>query len=315
MAALPGSIPSSIDEAQDLLKAGNYVADRSLATAVFLSLKLGRPLFLEGEAGVGKTEIAKVLSETLGRNLVRLQCYEGLDIASAVYEWNYARQMIEIRLAEAAHEGDKQKITEDIFSERFLIKRPLLQALEPDPKGPPVLLIDELDRTDEPFEAFLLELLSDFQVTIPEIGAVKAAAKPIVVITSNRTREIHDALKRRCFYYWVDYPDSERELAILRTKVPAAGLDLSREVVAFVQKLRKRDLFKLPGVAETIDWTDALVQLDQVALSSAAIDSSLGALLKYQDDIARIRGSEAAALLEQVRADIAAEKAAKLLQH
>jgi len=311
MAALPGSI----DEAQDLLKAGHYVADRSLATAVFLSLKLGRPLFLEGEAGVGKTEIAKVLAETLGRNLVRLQCYEGLDIASAVYEWNYARQMIEIRLAEAAHEGDKQKITDDIFSERFLIKRPLLQALEPDPKGPPVLLIDELDRTDEPFEAFLLELLSDFQVTIPEIGVVKAAAKPIVVITSNRTREIHDALKRRCFYYWVDYPDSERELAILRTKVPAAGLDLSNEVVAFVQKLRKRDLFKLPGVAETIDWTDALVQLDQVALTSAAIDSSLGALLKYQDDIARIRGSEAAAILEQVRADLAAEKAAKLLQH
>jgi MoxR-like ATPase len=278
-------------------------------------LRLGRPLFLEGEAGVGKTEIAKVLSETLGRNLVRLQCYEGLDIASAVYEWNYARQMIEIRLAEAAHEGDKEKITQDIFSERFLIKRPLLQALEADPRGAPVLLIDELDRTDEPFEAFLLELLSDFQVTIPEIGAIKAAAKPIVVITSNRTREIHDALKRRCFYYWVDYPDSERELAILRTKIPAAGLDLSKEVVAFVQKLRKRDLFKLPGVAETIDWTDALVQLDQVALSSPAIDSSLGALLKYQDDIARIRGSEAAAILEQVRADLAAEKAAKLLQH
>ena len=311
MAALPGSI----EAAQDLLKAGQYVADRSLATAVFLSLRLGRPLFLEGEAGVGKTEIAKVLAATLDRNLVRLQCYEGLDIASAVYEWNYARQMIEIRLAEAAHEGDKEKITQDIFSERFLIKRPLLQALEADPKGAPVLLIDELDRTDEPFEAFLLELLSDFQVTIPEIGAVKAAAKPIVVITSNRTREIHDALKRRCFYYWVDYPDSQRELEILRTKVPAAGLDLSNEVVAFVQKLRKRDLFKLPGVAETIDWTDALVQLDQVALSSPAIDSSLGALLKYQDDIARIRGSEAAAILEQVRADLAAEKAAKLLQH
>jgi MoxR-like ATPase len=311
MAALPGSI----DAAQDLLKAGDYVADRSLATAVFLSLKLGRPLFLEGEAGVGKTEIAKVLAATLGRNLVRLQCYEGLDIASAVYEWNYARQMIEIRLAEAAHEGDKGKITQDIFSERFLIKRPLLQALEPDPKGPPVLLIDELDRTDEPFEAFLLELLSDFQVTIPEIGAIKAAAKPIVVITSNRTREIHDALKRRCFYYWVDYPESERELEILRTKIPTAGLDLSKEVVAFVQKLRKRDLFKLPGVAETIDWTDALVQLDQVALNAGAIDNSLGALLKYQDDIARIRGTEAAAILEQVRADLAAEKAAKLLQH
>jgi MoxR-like ATPase len=311
MAALPGSI----DTAQDLLKAGHYVADRSLATAVFLSLKLGRPLFLEGEAGVGKTEIAKVLAATLDRKLVRLQCYEGLDVASAVYEWNYARQMIEIRLAEAAHEGDKEKITQDIFSERFLIKRPLLQALEPDPKGPPVLLIDELDRTDEPFEAFLLELLSDFQVTIPEIGAVKAVEKPIVVITSNRTREIHDALKRRCFYYWVDYPDATRELEILRTKVPAAGLDLSNEVVAFVQKLRKRDLFKLPGVAETIDWTDALVQLDQVALNGGAIDSSLGALLKYQDDIARIRGSEAAAILEQVRADLAAEKAAKLLQH
>jgi MoxR-like ATPase len=309
------SLPTSIDAAQGLLAAGDYVADRSLATAVFLALKLGRPLFLEGEAGVGKTEIAKVLADTLGRNLVRLQCYEGLDIASAVYEWNYARQMIEIRLAEAAHEGDKEKIAHDIFSERFLIKRPLLQALEPDPKCAPVLLIDELDRTDEPFEAFLLELLSDFQVTIPEIGPVKAAAKPIVVITSNRTREIHDALKRRCFYYWVDYPDAERELAILQAKVPAAGLDLSREVVAFVQALRKRDLFKLPGVAETIDWTDALVQLDQVALSSGAIDNSLGALLKYQDDIARIKGSEAAAILEQVRADMAAEKAAKLLQH
>ena len=309
------SLPTSIDAAQSLLAAGNYVADRSLATAVFLALKLGRPLFLEGEAGVGKTEIAKVLAETLDRNLVRLQCYEGLDIASAVYEWNYARQMIEIRLAEAAHEGDKEKIAHDIFSERFLIKRPLLQALEPDPKGAPVLLIDELDRTDEPFEAFLLELLSDFQVTIPEIGPVKAAEKPIVVITSNRTREIHDALKRRCFYYWVDYPDSERELSILQAKVPAAGLDLSREVVAFVQQLRKRDLFKLPGVAETIDWTDALVQLDQVALSSGAIDNSLGALLKYQDDIARIKGSEAAEILEQVRADMAAEKAAKLLQH
>ena len=309
------ALPANIDEALAVLRAGDYVADRSLATAVFLALKLGRPLFLEGEAGVGKTEIAKVLATSLDRNLVRLQCYEGLDIASAVYEWNYARQMIEIRLAEAAHEGDKEKIAADIFSERFLIKRPLLQALEPDPRGAPVLLIDELDRTDEPFEAFLLELLSDFQVTIPEIGPVKAAAKPIVVITSNRTREIHDALKRRCFYYWVDYPDAERELAILRTKVPGADLDLSREVVAFVQKLRKRDLFKLPGVAETIDWTDALVQLDQVALTTGAIDNSLGALLKYQDDIARIRGTEAAAILEQVRADMAAEKTAKLLQH
>jgi len=309
------SLPGDIDAALALLKSGEYVADRSLATAVFLSLKLGRPLFLEGEAGVGKTEIAKVLATTLGRNLVRLQCYEGLDVAAAVYEWNYARQMIEIRLAEAAHEASKEKIAADIFSERFLIKRPLLQALEPDPRGAPVLLIDELDRTDEPFEAFLLELLSDFQVTIPEIGVIEAAARPIVIITSNRTREIHDALKRRCFYYWVDYPDAERELAILRAKVPGASLDLSREVVAFVQKLRQRDLFKLPGVAETIDWTDALVQLDQVALSASAIDSSLGALLKYQDDIARIKGSEAAAILEQVRADMASAAAAKLLQH
>ncbi|HEY4165105.1 MAG TPA: MoxR family ATPase [Dongiaceae bacterium] len=310
----PG-IPGDIDEALALLKAGHYVADRSLATAVFLSLKLGKPLFLEGEAGVGKTEIAKVLAATLDRNLLRLQCYEGLDIAAAVYEWNYARQMIEIRLAEAAHETSKDRISTDIFSERFLIKRPLLQALEPDPRGAPVLLIDELDRTDEPFEAFLLELLSDFQVTIPEIGPVKAVEKPIVVITSNRTREIHDALKRRCFYYWVDYPDSARELEILRAKVPGAGLDLSREVVAFVQKLRQRDLFKLPGVAETIDWTDALVQLDQVALGAEAIDNSLGALLKYQDDIARIRGSEAAGILEQVRADMAAESTAKTLRH
>jgi len=309
------SLPGDIDAALALLKSGDYVADRSLATAVFLSLKLGRPLFLEGEAGVGKTEIAKVLAATLGRNLVRLQCYEGLDIAAAVYEWNYARQMIEIRLAEAAREESKEKIAADIFSERFLIKRPLLQALEPDARGAPVLLIDELDRTDEPFEAFLLELLSDFQVTIPEIGVIRAAARPIVVITSNRTREIHDALKRRCFYYWVDYPDAERELTILQAKVPGANLDLSREVVAFVQKLRQRDLFKLPGVAETIDWTDALVQLDQVALTNSAIDSSLGALLKYQDDIARIRGSEAAAILEQVRAEMAGAAATKLLQH
>jgi MoxR-like ATPase len=313
------ALPGNIDDALALLKAGNYVADRSLATAVFLSLKLGKPLFLEGEAGVGKTEIAKVLAATLDRNLLRLQCYEGLDIASAVYEWNYARQMIEIRLAEArvgvGAEANKDKIAADIFSERFLIKRPLLQALEPDPRGAPILLIDELDRTDEPFEAFLLELLSDFQVTIPEIGPVVAAEKPLVVITSNRTREIHDALKRRCFYYWVDYPDSMRELEILRAKVPGASLDLSREVVAFVQKLRERDLFKLPGVAETIDWTDALVQLDQVSLGSEAIDNSLGALLKYQDDIARIRGSEAAGILEQVRADMAAETAAKTLRH
>ncbi|MBA4100147.1 MAG: ATPase [Rhodospirillum sp.] len=302
------AIPRNIEETFTLLRQGNYIADRSLATAVFLSLKLRRPLFLEGEAGVGKTEIAKVLAATLGRTLVRLQCYEGLDVASAVYEWDYPRQMLEIRLAEAAHIDSKERIAADIFSERFLIKRPLLQALESEARGPKVLLIDELDRTDEPFEAFLLELLSDFQVTIPELGVIKTAEPPIVVITSNRTREIHDALKRRCFYYWVDYPSAERELEILRARLPAASLDLSREVVGFVQKLRGHDLFKLPGVAETIDWTDALIQLDQVALTPDAIDHSLGALLKYQDDIARIRGTEAAKILEEVRAEMAAAR-------
>lgn len=299
-------LPGSIDEAVALLQRGSYLADRSLATAIFLALKLRRPLFLEGEAGVGKTEIAKVLASTLNRRLIRLQCYEGLDVSAAVYEWNYARQMLEIRLAEAAHETSRDQIARDIFSDRFLIKRPLLQALEPDPAGPPVLLIDELDRTDEPFEAFLLEVLSDFQITIPEIGVIKAAEPPIVILTSNRTREIHDALKRRCYYYWVDYPDAARELAILHAKVPAAAAQLSREVVAFVQKLRRLDLYKLPGVAETIDWTDALVQLNEVALNPKAIDGSLGALLKYQDDIARIQGSEAARLLEEVRAEMAA---------
>lgn len=302
------AVPQDIEETLALLRQGNYIADRSLATAVFLSLKLKKPLFLEGEAGVGKTEIAKVLAATLGRSLVRLQCYEGLDVASAVYEWDYPRQMLEIRLSEAAHVESKDRIAADIFSERFLIKRPLLQALEGEAAGPKVLLIDELDRTDEPFEAFLLELLSDFQVTIPELGVIKAEQPPIVIITSNRTREIHDALKRRCFYYWVDYPSAPRELEILRARLPAASLDLSREVVGFVQKLRGHDLFKLPGVAETIDWTDALVQLDQVALTPEAIDHSLGALLKYQDDIARIRGSEAAKILEQVRAEMAAAR-------
>ncbi|HWT98488.1 MAG TPA: MoxR family ATPase [Terriglobales bacterium] len=300
------SLPGSIDATAALLQSGSYLADRSLATAVFLALKLGRPLFLEGEAGVGKTEIAKVLAATLGRRLIRLQCYEGLDVAAAVYEWNYARQMLEIRLAEATHDASREAVARDIFSDRFLIKRPLLQALEPDPAGAPVLLIDELDRTDEPFEAFLLEVLSDFQITIPEIGVVKAATPPIVIITSNRTREIHDALKRRCYYYWVDYPDATRELEILHAKVPEASAQLSREVVAFIQKLRKLDLYKLPGVAETIDWTDALVQLNEVALNPKAIDSSLGALLKYQDDIARIQGSEAARLLAEVRAEMAA---------
>jgi len=301
-----GAIPSSVEDTLDLLAKGNYVADKSLATAVFLGLKLNRPLFLEGEAGVGKTEIAKVLAETLGRDLIRLQCYEGLDVASAVYEWNYSGQMIEIRLAEAEGVSDRDRLRDDIFSERFLVKRPLLQALEPHDGGPPVLLIDELDRTDEPFEAYLLEVLSDFQITIPEIGAMKAKAPPIVVVTSNRTREIHDALKRRCFYYWVDYPDAARELEILRIKAPGADEALAREVVAFVQKLREMDLFKLPGVAETIDWTSALTQLNVISLDPESIDSTLGALLKYQDDISRIQGSEAAGILDQIRNELAA---------
>jgi MoxR-like ATPase len=299
------AVPPSVDETLALLGRGRYVADRSLATAVYLSLSLRRPLFLEGEAGVGKTEIAKVLAETLGRRLIRLQCYEGLDVASAVYEWNYSRQMIEIRLAETGAES-RDTVEEEIFSDRFLIKRPLLQALEPDLAGAPVLLIDELDRTDEPFEAYLLEVLSDFQITIPELGTVKAAEPPIVVITSNRTREIHDALKRRCFYYWVDYPSAERELAILRIKAPGAAETLSREVVGFVQKLRTADLFKLPGVAETIDWAHALTQLDVLALTPEAINDTLGVLLKYQDDIAKVQGSEATRILEQVRAEVAA---------
>jgi MoxR-like ATPase len=300
------SPPRSVSDTLALLGRGDYIADRSLATAVHLALALKRPLFLEGEAGVGKTEIAKVLAETLGRKLIRLQCYEGLDVASAVYEWNYARQMIEIRLAEAGSES-RETVEEEIFSDRFLIKRPLLQALEPDLAGAPVLLIDELDRTDEPFEAYLLEVLSDFQITIPEIGTVKAAEPPIVVITSNRTREIHDALKRRCFYYWVDYPSAERELEILRVKAPGAAEALSRQVVAFVQKLRATaDLFKLPGVAETIDWAHALAQLDVLALTPEAINDTLGVLLKYQDDIAKIQGSEAERLLNQVKAELAA---------
>jgi MoxR-like ATPase len=298
-------LPASVDETLALLGRGHYVADRSLATAVYLSLSLRRPLFLEGEAGVGKTEIAKVLAEALGRRLIRLQCYEGLDIASAVYEWNYPRQMIEIRLAEGGAES-KDTVEEEIFSDRFLIKRPLLQALEPDLTGAPVLLIDELDRTDEPFEAYLLEVLSDFQITIPEMGTIKAKEPPIVVITSNRTREIHDALKRRCFYYWVDYPDAKRELDILRIKAPEAAETLSRDVVAFVQKLRTADLFKLPGVAETIDWAHALTQLDVLALTPEAINDTLGVLLKYQDDIAKIQGSEATRILEQVRTELAA---------
>src|SRR6202140_4098387 len=297
------SLPPSVGDTLALLASADYVADRSLATAVHLSLHLKRPLFLEGEAGVGKTEIAKVLAAALKRRLIRLQCYEGLDVSSAVYEWDYARQMIEIRLAEAADE-ERGEIENAIFSERFLIKRPLLQALEPELGGAPVLLIDELDRTDEPFEAYLLELLSDFQVTIPEIGTIRAEQPPIVVITSNRTREIHDALKRRCFYYWVDYPNAERELEILKRKAPGAGEALSREVVGFVKNLRKMDLFKLPGIAETIDWTEALMQLDVLELTPNAINDTLGVLLKYQDDIARIQGSEAARLLDQVKPEL-----------
>jgi MoxR-like ATPase len=299
-------LPKSIDDTQALLARADYVAERSLATAVFLALKMGRPLFLEGEAGVGKTEIAKVLAAGLGRKLVRLQCYEGLDVGSAVYEWNYSRQMIEIRLAEAEGVKSREGIAQDIFSERFLIRRPLLQALEGALGEAPVLLIDELDRTDEPFEAYLLEVLSDFQITIPEIGTVKAKEPPIVVITSNRTREIHDAIKRRCFYHWVDYPDATREMEILRRKAPEASEKLSREVVAFVQRLRKMDLFKLPGVAETLDWSKALVALDKMTLDPRTVDDTLGTLLKYQDDISRIRGSEAEKLLAEVRAELAA---------
>ena len=296
----------NVDAVVDMLRGGNYVADRSLSTALYLALKLGRPLFLEGEAGVGKTEIGKVLSESLGRRLIRLQCYEGLDVSSAVYEWNYSMQMIDIRIAEAEGQQNRDAITDNIFSENFLIKRPLLQALEADKAGePPVLLIDELDRTDEPFEAFLLEILSDFQVTIPEIGTVKATKPPIVIITSNRTREIHDAIKRRCFYFWVDYPDAQRELEILKVKVPDAPAKLTQQVVDFVQHLRSRDLFKVPGVAETIDWTNALIQLDKIDLDPETVNSSLGVLLKYQDDIEKVRGSEAAQILDEVKAGIA----------
>src|SRR5258708_18701464 len=300
------TVPNSIDETLALLAEGEYVAERSLATAVFLALRMQRPLFLEGEAGVGKTEIAKVLASALGRKLIRLQCYEGLDIASAVYEWNYPRPMIGIRLTEAEGAGSRDKLEKDIFSDRFLIRRPLLQALEGRQGTAPVLLIDELDRTDEPFEAYLLEVLSDFQVTIPEIGTIKAAEPPIVVITSNRTREIHDAIKRRCLYHWVDYPSAERELEIVRRKVPRVASQLSREAVAFVQQLRAVDLFELPGVAETIDWSTALSALDRVALDPQAINDTLGVLLKYEDDIARVRGAPAARLLEKAKAELPA---------
>jgi MoxR-like ATPase len=299
--------PASIDAVQELLAGAGYVAERRLATAVFLALAMERPLFLEGEAGVGKTEVAKVLAAGLCRPLIRLQCYEGLDIASAVYEWNVQRQMMAIRLAEAGGRAAGRDLEHDIFSAAYLIKRPILQALEASATGsPPVLLIDELDRADEPFEAYLLEVLSDFQVTIPELGTIKAATPPTIVITSNRTREIHDAIKRRCLYHWVDYPDAARELAILQARAPEAAERLSREVVAFVQRLRAIDLFKAPGVAETIDWTRALMALDAIALDPETIDSTLGVLLKYQDDIARIEGSEAAAILQEVKSRLAA---------
>jgi len=299
------AVVESIEDMQRLLGERNYIADRALATTLFLSLRMGRPLFLEGEAGVGKTEIAKVLAAGLDRSLIRLQCYEGLDVSSAVYEWNYARQMIEIRLAEASGEVDRNSLAADVFAADFLLERPLLQALREDERGAPVLLIDELDRADEPFEAYLLELLSDFQVSIPEIGTVAASEAPLVVITSNRTREIHDALKRRCLYHWVDYPDAERELRIIQARLPGLDATLRRHVVAFVQRLREQDLYKLPGVAETLDWAQSLLQLDQVALDSATIDDTLGTLLKYQDDIARIRGSEAARILDEVKTELA----------
>jgi len=295
------TIPTSIDDTLALLARGEYVAERSLATAVFLALRMGRPLFLEGEAGVGKTEIAKVLAQVLGRQLIRLQCYEGLDIASAVYEWNYQRQMIEIRLAEAEGADGRERIEKDIFSERFLIRRPLLQALDSRAGEAPVLLIDELDRTDEPFEAYLLEVLADFQVTIPEIGTIRAQCPPIVVITSNRTREIHDAVKRRCLYHWVDYPTAVAELEIVRRKVPGLAERFSTDIVAFVQKLRTADLFKRPGIAETIDWAKALVELDRRSLDATVVNDSLGVLLKYQDDIASVRGSEAARILAEIK--------------
>ena len=298
-------IPTSIDGVEALLSGQGYVSSRALATVVFLSLRLGRPLFLEGEAGVGKTEIAKAIATGLGRRLIRLQCYEGLDAASAVAEWNFAAQMIAIRTAEASGGADRNALKSELFTEEYLIARPLLQAMQPQPGGAPVLLIDELDRTDEPFEAFLLEALSDFQVTIPELGTIKAAAPPIVILTSNRTREVHDALKRRCLYHWVDYPAFDRELAILHARAPEAQETLSREVVAFVQRLRAEDLFKKPGVAETIDWAKCLLALDVIALSPEVIADTLGAILKYQDDIQKLQGSEAKRLLDEVRAGLA----------
>ena len=302
----PRGLPQSIDETLELLTAAGYVADRALATVLFLSLRMKRPLFLEGEAGVGKTEIAKVLAAALGRRLIRLQCYEGLDVSSAVYEWNYAAQMIEIRMEEAAGAVERSAMERNVFSEKYLIRRPVLDALTGTTGTAPVFLIDELDRTDEAFEAFLLEILSDFQVTVPELGTIRAEEPPIVIITTNRTREIHDALKRRCLYHWVDYPDAARELEIVRTRVPEANSRLSAEVVSFVQKLREIDLFKVPGVAETIDWAGALTELDKIALDPETISDTIGVLLKYQDDIARIGTGEGRRILDEVKADLAA---------
>ncbi|MEN0041385.1 MAG: MoxR family ATPase [Pseudomonadota bacterium] len=304
-----GSLPASIDATASMLNAHDYLADRSLATVVYLSLKMERPLFLEGEAGVGKTQIAKTLSEGLDRPLIRLQCYEGLDISTAVYEWNYAAQMIDIRMREASGETDRAAMEQGIFSERYLIRRPILQALEASDGKAPILLIDELDRTDEAFEAFLLEVLSDFQVTIPELGTITADEKPIVIVTTNRTREIHDALKRRCLYHWVDYPDAERELEIVNRKVPGASAELASQVVAYVQKLRTMELFKNPGIAETLDWATALLELDKIALDPQAVSDTLGVLLKYQDDIAAIQGSAGAEILREVQAEARAEGA------
>jgi len=304
--AEPHALPRSIDATLDLLRGADYVADRALATVLYLSLTMRRPLFLEGEAGVGKTEIAKVLASSLGRRLIRLQCYEGLDVSSAVYEWNYAAQMVEIRMDEAAGVTDRGAIERNVFSERHLIRRPVLEALSGLPGAAPVFLIDELDRTDEAFEAFLLEILSDYQVTIPEIGTIRAAEPPIVIVTTNRTREIHDALKRRCLYHWVDYPTAERELDIVARKVPQANRRLSAEVVAFVQRLRQIDLFKAPGVAETIDWAGALTELDKVALDPETVSDTIGVLLKYQDDIARIGAGEGRRILDEVKASLAA---------
>jgi MoxR-like ATPase len=305
MMSITNPLPTSIDETMALLSSQDYVANKALATVLFLSLKMQRPLFLEGEAGVGKTEIAKVLSKALDRPLIRLQCYEGLDVSSAVYEWNYPAQMLEIRLAEATGEDDRGVIERTIFSEKHLIRRPVLQALEGTGGRAPVFLIDELDRTDEAFEAFLLEILSDYQVTIPELGTIKAQEPPIVIITTNRTREIHDALKRRCLYHWVDYPAADVELEIVRLKVPGCHEELSRQVVAYVQKLRQMDLFKSPGVAETIDWATALTELDRLALDPETVSDTLGTLLKYQDDIARIDGSAGRELLAEVKAELA----------